>query len=310
MRVPCAPGTRSEHEPGFVALPDLYAHLMKPLRPIVAVLLALALVSCGENDSAGPGPGVSDTGVEHIHGLGVNPSDGALMIATHSGLFRAARGEKQARRVGDRRQDTMGFTVVGPDQFLGSGHPDPRDDLPPLLGLIRSDDAGRSWTAISLLGQADFHVLKTAGPRIYGVNSSDGQLLVSDDGGRRWVPRSPPGSLLDLAANPDDLDHIVVSSEDALHVSRDGGQGWRPLATEHAGMLAWSGRDTLYLADATGGVHRSRDGGRAWNRVGETGGQPAAFAHHGRELYVALQTNEVKLSRDGGRTWQTRVPGQ
>jgi len=57
-------------------------------------------------------------------------------------------------------------------------------------------------------------------------------------------------------------------------------------------------------------MHRSRDGGRTWKRVGETGGQPAAFAHHERELYVALHTNEVKLSRDGGQSWQTRVTGQ
>jgi hypothetical protein len=280
------------------------------LRLIVAVLLSLSLAGCGENGSSDPGAVVSDAGVAHIHGLGVNPSDGALMIATHSGLFRAAPGEKQARRVGDRRQDTMGFTVVGPDKFLGSGHPDLRDDLPPLLGLIRSEDAGRSWTPVSLLGQADFHVLKTAGPRIYGVNSTDGQLLISDNGGRRWAPRTPPGPLLDLAANPNDPDHIVVSGEDALHVSRDAGQGWRPLATDRAGLLAWPARDALFLADATGRVHRSRDGGQTWKQVGETGEQPAAFAHHGRELYVALHTNEVKLSRDGARTWQTRVTAQ
>jgi hypothetical protein len=29
--------------------------------------------------------------------------------------------------VTERFQDSMGFTVVGPDYFLGSGHPDFRD---------------------------------------------------------------------------------------------------------------------------------------------------------------------------------------
>src|SRR3712207_8020737 len=56
----------------------------------------------------------------------------------------------------------------------GSGHPDARDDLPPLLGLIRSDDGGRAGEPVSLLGEAHFHVLRTAGDRIYGVNSADG----------------------------------------------------------------------------------------------------------------------------------------
>ncbi|MGH2838494.1 MAG: F510_1955 family glycosylhydrolase, partial [Thermoleophilaceae bacterium] len=69
------------------------------------------------------GPGIEDPGPIHVHGLGVNPADGALFIATHTGLYRAPDGELAAERVGDRYQDTMGFTVTGPDSFLGSGHP-------------------------------------------------------------------------------------------------------------------------------------------------------------------------------------------
>jgi hypothetical protein len=52
----------------------------------------------------------------------------------------------------------MGFTVLGSGRFLGSGHPDLREarekGLPPLLGLIESQDGGRSWVPISLLGEA------------------------------------------------------------------------------------------------------------------------------------------------------------
>ena len=35
----------------------------------------------------------------------------------------------EATRIADRFQDTMGFTVVGPSTFLGSGHPDSVEDL-------------------------------------------------------------------------------------------------------------------------------------------------------------------------------------
>jgi hypothetical protein len=52
--------------------------------------------------------------VEHIHGLGINPADGSLLIATHSGLFRAGDGERRARRVGEKAQDTMGIHRRGP----------------------------------------------------------------------------------------------------------------------------------------------------------------------------------------------------
>jgi hypothetical protein len=275
---------------------------------LAAVATGSALASCGGDAGSRSATGaVSDAGAAHIHGLGINPADRALVIATHSGLFRAAPGQRRARRIGDRRQDTMGFTVVGPDEFLGSGHPDLRDDLPPLLGLIRSSNAGRSWKPISLLGQADFHVLRTAGTRIYGVNATDGQLLVSDDGGRRWARRTPPGALLDLAARPGRPDELVAAAEDGLFVSRDAGQRWRPLGVRHTGLLAWPAPDELILVDGDGDVHRSADGGRRFERVGETGGQPAALAAHGSDLYVALHSNEVKLSRDRGRTWELRV---
>ena len=51
-----------------------------------------------------------------------------------------------ATRIADRWQDTMAFTVTvtGAGTFLGSGHPDLREDLPPHLGLIESTDAGET----------------------------------------------------------------------------------------------------------------------------------------------------------------------
>jgi hypothetical protein len=74
-------------------------------------------------------------------------------------IFRAAKEQRRAVRVADRYQDTMRFTVAGPDRFLGSGHPDFQKDpdLPPLLGLIKSEDAGQTWEPVSMLGEADFH---------------------------------------------------------------------------------------------------------------------------------------------------------
>ena len=45
--------------------------------------------------------------------------------------------------MGDDKQDTMGFTVIGSDRFLGSGHRTEEqydEGLPPLLGLIKSTD--------------------------------------------------------------------------------------------------------------------------------------------------------------------------
>jgi hypothetical protein len=277
---------------------------------IPACLLAVACGDDAEKGSTGESlPAIRDAGPIHVHGLGVNPADGALFVATHTGLFRAPRGEMRARRVADRFQDTMGFTVTGPDRFLGSGHPDGREGLPPFLGLIRSTDAGRSWQPVSLLGERDFHVLEAAGSRVYGYGSDfesrQASLLVSEDGGRSWEERIPPEPLLSLAIDPTDPERVVASGEEGLHTSTNAGRGWRPLGDE-PGLLAWPEPDALFLLRFDGSVARSSDTGLTWKPVGAVDGQPAAFEGAGGDLYVALHDGTVLRSRDGGRTWQVR----
>lgn len=113
------------------------------------VALAVVLLREGDrNPSVADQFAENDPGPVHIHGLGINPADRSLFIATHTGTWRVANGTTKAERVGDNYQDTMGFTVVGPNRFLGSGHPATADQ-PPLLGLIESDDAGKTWEPVT-----------------------------------------------------------------------------------------------------------------------------------------------------------------
>jgi hypothetical protein len=282
--------------------------------PVIAVSAVLALTACGgggnsEAPVTGP-PQVFDPGPIHVHGLGVNPRDGALFIATHTGLFRAAPGELKARRVAGRSQDTMGFTVLGPDRFLGSGHPDLREDLPPFLGLIRSLDAGKTWKPVSLLGKADFHVLEARGKVVYGYGSEYRTLrplfLASLDGGRRWQERRPPAPLVSLALDPRNSDDLLAAASRGLFASRNGGRTWSPLPGA-SGMLAWPAPDRIYRVRGDGTVEASRGPSGAWSHIGEVDGQPAAFeavAEH--DLYVALHDGTVKHSTDGGRSWTVR----
>lgn len=289
---------------------------------LVAVALPLAwLVGCGGDDgspegrqAADAGAKIEDPGPIHVHGLGVNPKDGALFVATHTGLFRAPEGETTAKRVAERYQDTMGFTVVGPDRFLGSGHPDAREGLPPFLGLIRSSDAGKTWQEVSLMGKADFHVLEAAGSYVYGFGSDydsrETRFLASDDGGRTWDKRSPPGGVVSLAISPRDPQRVVAAVEggpdgDGLYSSGDAGRRWQPL-TDKTGLLAWAASGAVFLVDANGVVSRSADGGKSWEEAGEIGGQPAAFEANADDLYAALHDGTIKQSRNGGRTWTVR----
>jgi hypothetical protein len=289
----------------------LRSTLRRLVLPALCVVASVLLPACGEETDDGPSqaPVVEDPGPVHVHGLGVNPADGALFVATHTGLFRAPHGKLRAERVAGRYQDTMGFTITGPDRFLGSGHPDGREDLPPFLGLIRSSDAGRTWQPVSLLGERDFHVLEAAGTRVYGYGSDfeskEAALLVSDNGGQDWEERTPPEPLVSLAIDPDDRNRVVAAGEGGLYASTDGGAGWRPLSDE-PGLIAWTARDTLFLVRPDGTVRSSSDAGQTWQMAGTVGGRPAAFDNAGDELLVALHDGTVKRSLDSGQSWQLR----
>jgi hypothetical protein len=294
--------------------------IRRALTFLAVVGIVLPWAGCGDNtEEDGRADSTSqDPGPIHVHGLGINPADGALFIATHTGLFRVPDDAPTAERVADRYQDTMGFTIVGPDQFLGSGHPDPAEDLPPFLGLIRSDDAGQTWDHVSLLGKADFHVLEASGDLVYGYGSDfktrEQRLLVSTDDGESWKQRPLPEpasnqlteeSLRAMAIDPEDPSALVVSGQEGLWESVNRGHSW-DFRSADPGLLAWPQDDRLYLVTDGGEVKVSGDRGRSWEPVGSIGGEPAAFEASGEGLYAALHDGTIKESSDGGATWSVR----
>jgi hypothetical protein len=287
-------------------------------RPVVGLALSalVILVAAGavafalsgdKGEDGGSGGAGGGPGLTHVHGLGVNPKDGALFIATHTGLFRAAEGQTKPSRVGESEQDVMGFSVMGPDRFLGSGHPGPLQGGPGNLGLIRSDDGGQSWDSVSLLGESDFHVLRSEDPMVYGFDASNARFLVSADGGRGWEQRDTPGQMLDLAIDPSDSSRVVASTERGLVTSRNRARSWQVLHEGPLALLTWARPNALYRIDGAGRVARSADAGHSWEPMGSVRAQPAAFASAGDDLYVALPDGTVKRSGDAGKTWVTRV---
>jgi hypothetical protein len=280
-------------------------------RAIAAVITALLLLGCGgASDQPSPPVPASDPGVIHIHGLGRNPADGALLIATHTGLFRMSTGDRSAERVAGLEQDTMGFTVIGRDHFLGSGHPGSIEEDPPFLGLIESRNAGSTWRPISLRGQVDFHVLEAQGETVYGFGSDwdtrQARFLRSDDRGRTWTRLAPPEGLLGLAIDPQDPRVSVALGEKRGWVSRDGGASWRPLSVP-GGMVTWSRDLGLIAVDLEGVIRKASKPTGGWTEVGRLPGTPAALEAVDDELLAATHESQVLSSRDGGETWRDLV---
>jgi hypothetical protein len=275
---------------------------------IAAFATALLVLGCGETNDQPSAPATSgDPGVIHIHGLGRNPADDALFIATHTGLFRLGSNDRSAERVAGLYQDTMGFTVVGPDHFLGSGHPGSIENDPPFLGLIESRNGGRKWRPISLRGDVDFHVLEAQGKTVYGFGSDwdtrEARFLRSDDAGRTWTRLAPPEGLLGLAIDPQDSRISVALGEQRGWVSRDGGASWRPLDIP-GGMVTWTRELGLVAVDLGGVVRSASEPTGEWNEVGRLPGTPAALEGVGDELLAASHEARVVSSRDGGQTWR------
>lgn len=270
----------------------------------IGALLAITLSGGGGDERIGGRGGV--TGGGHIHGLGVNPADGSLYIATHGGLFRAAKGSAEAPRVGSSDRDLMGFSVVGRDRFVASGHPGSEPGLPGNIGLTESRDGGRSWQPVSLAGEADLHVLRAAGPRLYGYDGPSGRFLVSSDSGRRWAARALPTAAFDLAIDPGDRDHVIAATQSGLLESRDAGRSWRTVSDQVA-LLAWPAPDRLLMLDGAGRVRVSADGGRSTQPGGSVQGQAVSFMASPDSIYVALSDGSVLESSDDGASFTVRA---
>jgi len=276
---------------------------------VAVILLAAALTGCsGASDHRGGSSAehshASGPGVGHVHGLGINPGDGRLYVATHHGVV-AVDDDGSYRRVGDAA-DYMGFTVTGADTFLGSGHPAEGSGGHANRGLIRSTDAGRTWKNLSLAGEADFHSLEQAHGTIYGYDSTGGLLRVSKDG-KNWDDRAELAAL-DIAVSPEDPGTVLATTERGVARSTDGGRTFGRGNGTPLAYLSWAERDELYGIGLDGTLHRSTDDGESWKKAGTVpGGRPQALTAVGSGHVLAATQDGVYESEDGGETFTRRL---
>jgi hypothetical protein len=283
--------------------------LLAALLLLGAPAVLIAALSDGEHDPARHQPSApatassdaADVGMAHVHGLGVDPADDQLYAATHFGVF-AVGLDGTAERVGNM-QDTMGFTVAGTNAFLASGHPDFAEDDEPLMGLIESTNAGRSWQRLSLRGEADFHALQVVGERLFGFDGTSGTFMTTDDR-QRWerLSRVP---LFDFAVSRADPAFVVGTTDGGVLRSADGGRTWQPVVDAPALVVVESAADRLVGVDLDGVVHISTDGGLTWGGRGTAGAAPAAVtvSDDAQRVWVATDDARIVRSDDGGLTF-------
>ncbi|KUI37517.1 F510_1955 family glycosylhydrolase [Mycobacterium sp. GA-2829] len=275
------------------------------MRSRLVALLGIAVLVVGACSTTETKSSEGDSrGLAHIHGLGINPADDALYAGTHYGVYRLA-SERDPELVGGVVQDFMGFTVAGPNHFLGSGHPGADDgSAPPVLRLIETTDGGQSWTSVSLNGEVDFHSLDYRHGLVYGLDSGSQTVMVSPDK-RAWDRRAAI-SAVDIAVSPTNSNEILATTSAGLTRSLDQGMTFTPVAAQpQLILLSWPDDGPLIGIDPIGAVYSSGDSGATWQAGRALGERPqAVLARSGGVVFVATETG-IQRSTDNGTTFET-----
>ena len=280
----------------------------KPWQPTAAkaALIAVAVIALAFAVQSRRSPDVVVARTEdlgHVHDL-VLGSDGALLIASHSGLYRVEDDER-ATLVGSARHDLMALATNGEGELLASGHPDLRDpdwrveDKPPFMGLARSDNEGESWRPGELLGDADFHAIAPLDDTSLLAAESSG--VVWFNSGEAWDSRSEL-LLEDLAVSPRDQQVVVGLTDQAVLVmSSDQGRTWtEPEAAPALSALDWSPSGELVGVQPDGAVVSSQTPLQDWSIIGSVTGEPDAILASEGHVWVAVAGGKIWHREDGG----------
>jgi hypothetical protein len=176
-------------------------------RPLVLLTLGMLITGCGGSDDAGPAEPAAlaeDPGIVHVHGLGRNPTDGALFIATHTGLFRLAEGGSPLNSLAVHPRDGRHVLAAGSARSYVSADQGATWRPLPLpggfvawtesLGPVSVGLDGSVRRASEPLGEWRETARVDGEPAAVGssgdellVATHDGRVLASRNSGKRWV---------------------------------------------------------------------------------------------------------------------------
>lgn len=187
-----------------------------------------------------------------------------------------------------------------------------------------TSNGGATWTPVPLpkkfmSGMTQAYNLQYVNPNDGYLNTADGHLWATHDGGRHWrmVKQLPFGPFVGdfISAKVGwALDGPVSGPKTnwrlMLRETRDGGQIWHPMGSvpdQGVAGVSFTNQQAGWIINGNHLLHTT-DGGRSWTAVNLPGVSPAAVIESGRTVYITTVNARVLKSTDDGHHWAPIVP--
>lgn len=293
--------------------------LMKQLTALVLSLSAIVFITGCQTNS-------EETSVEftHIHGLGFTEDGQNAFIPAHDGL-RIFDNEKWHTVEGDHH-DFMGFTMTS-EGFYSSGHPSIQTDYENPFGLIKSTDGGKTIELLALEGEVDFHLMSAGynSEAIYAINPEPNSkmdeigLYMTLDEGKTWDESGMTGiigSVLAIAAHPDNNNVVAISTEEGAFLSEDAGDTFEQVLsglpvtavtfTSNGELIVAEGTEeetSLKVIDTSKKFEVSAPDINEEDAIGYIAQNPQSE----ETIMVTTMERDIFYTENGGETWRKLV---
>lgn len=308
----------------------------RPARSRLAALLltlavagAMLLSACGGIGGSSTPPLTATE--NHLHDvLALRGAPGAVLLATHFGLYRSSdRGHAWTQVAGGPGQQMDGLMTyklaespVNPRRVYCLALP--RSAMPGVThataGLYTSADSGRTWKLAAAVaafptgGVFSIGVSSASAGRVFAVVAALGAagLYASDDAGAHWraLPKTPADDITGVLGDAAHPGHVYLwSNISGVFSSADDGHTWSAAAGIRGAVYALAPAGDMVYAGGDSGLFVSRDAGRHFvqSHAQETFSAISASLSTPGTAY-ALNGAEVYVTTDGGTTWRQAAP--